>query len=61
MLVVDLAKEMPRNSKYYYDFHHFINEGAEKVAEIIYNRVHPYLVQKYDQYLPEKRELNLMN
>ncbi len=36
ILVVDLANEMPKSTKYYYDWFHFTNEGAEKVAEIIY-------------------------
>ncbi len=33
--VIDLARKMPKNSRYYYDFIHFTNEGAEKVAEIL--------------------------
>lgn len=33
--VIDLARKMPKNSEYYYDFIHFTNEGAEKVAEIL--------------------------
>lgn len=33
--VIDLARKMPKNSDYYYDFIHFTNKGAEKVAEIL--------------------------
>ncbi|MDQ6763531.1 MAG: hypothetical protein M3015_13005 [Bacteroidota bacterium] len=33
--VIDLAAAMPKNSKYYYDFMHYTNAGAEKVASII--------------------------
>ncbi|MEO8112286.1 MAG: GDSL-type esterase/lipase family protein [Ginsengibacter sp.] len=33
--VIDLAAAMPKNSKYYYDFMHYTNAGAEKVATII--------------------------
>jgi hypothetical protein len=47
LLVIDLAKEMPKNSKYYYDFLHFTNYGAEKVAEILYNKLCPYLKKKF--------------
>jgi len=50
ILVVDLAKEMPKNTKYYYDYYHFVNEGSEKVADIIYNNLHPYLEVKYNKY-----------
>lgn len=59
ILVIDLAKEMPRDTKYYYDFYHFTNEGAEKIAEIIYNKLFPYLVQKYKQCSSDKGELIL--
>lgn len=33
--VIDFAKQMPKNSLYYYDAAHFTNAGAMKVAEII--------------------------
>ena len=33
--VIDLSRKMPKDSRYYYDFIHFTNEGAEKVAEIL--------------------------
>jgi type IV secretory pathway ATPase VirB11/archaellum biosynthesis ATPase len=34
--VVDLARELPKSSKYFYDLYHYNNEGAEEVAKIIY-------------------------
>jgi hypothetical protein len=37
ILLIDLARKMPKSYKYYYDVHHYTNEGAQKVAEIIYN------------------------
>ncbi|MEJ8841065.1 SGNH/GDSL hydrolase family protein [Lacibacter sp. H375] len=33
--VIDLAKLMPKNTAYYYDFIHFNKQGAAKVAEIL--------------------------
>jgi len=33
--VIDLAAAMPKDSKYYYDFIHYTNAGAEKVASIL--------------------------
>lgn len=48
--VIDLAKEMPKSSRYYYDWFHFTNSGAEKVAEIIYNKLTDYLREKYPLY-----------
>jgi lysophospholipase L1-like esterase len=50
ILVIDLSSEMPKSSKYYYDWMHYTNEGAEKVAEIIYNNLYPYLANKYRVY-----------
>lgn len=33
--VIDLAKLMPKNTAYYYDFIHFNKQGAAKMAEIL--------------------------
>ncbi len=46
VLVIDLANEMPKSSRYYYDFTHYTNEGAEKVSEIIHRALCPYLAKK---------------
>lgn len=35
VLLIDLARQMPKSSLYFYDGVHFTNEGAEKVSEII--------------------------
>jgi lysophospholipase L1-like esterase len=51
VLLVDLARELPKSSKYYYDFIHFDNVGAEKVGTIVYQHLFPYLAPKYPQYL----------
>jgi lysophospholipase L1-like esterase len=34
--VIDLARDMPRNSTYYYDYLHYTEAGAVRVAEIIH-------------------------
>lgn len=46
ILVIDLATDMPKNSTYYYDFGHFTNEGAHKAAEIIFNALYPYVLER---------------
>src|SRR5664279_5644744 len=33
--VIDLAAAMPKDSKYFYDFMHYTNSGAEQVASIL--------------------------
>lgn len=35
ILLIDLAKQMPKSSAYFYDKIHFTNAGAEMVAEIV--------------------------
>lgn len=37
--VIDLARLMPKNSAFYYDFIHFNNKGAEKVALLLSNEL----------------------
>ena len=34
VLVIDLARELPKSSRYYYDFYHYTNEGSTLIAEI---------------------------
>lgn len=51
LLVIDLARKMPKNSVYYYNFMHYTNQGAAKVADIIYGDLRPYLAEHYPQYL----------
>lgn len=45
--VVDLASELPKNSKYFYDFNHYSNQGAAKVAEIIAEKLSPFLARAF--------------
>lgn len=37
--VVDLARAMPKDSRYFYDFLHFTNEGAVRVGDIVFSAV----------------------
>ncbi len=43
VLVIDLARELLRNSAYYYDYLHYTEAGAAEVAEIIYRDLRPFL------------------
>ncbi len=56
VLVIDLAGKMPKSSIYFCDLYHFNNEGSEKVAEIIYNDLSPFLAQKYNAYVNKPQE-----
>jgi hypothetical protein len=49
--LVDLAREIPKSSKYYYDLVHYDNVGAEKVAGVIYQNLLPRLAREFPQDL----------
>jgi len=38
-VLIDLARAMPKSTKYFYDAIHFTNEGAEKVSEILFEEL----------------------
>ena len=50
VLVIDLAREMPKNSTYYYDLMHYTNAGATRVADIVAAQLTPFLAQKFPAY-----------
>jgi hypothetical protein len=50
VLVIDLARQMPKNSLYFYDLMHYTNAGAAKMAEIIAAQLTPFLAQKFPSY-----------
>jgi lysophospholipase L1-like esterase len=46
VLVIDLARELPKSSRNFYDFFHYTNEGSAEIANIIYQHLNPFLQQK---------------
>ena len=50
VLVIDLAREMPKNSAYYFDLMHYTNAGAARLADIIAAHLGPVLAQKFPAY-----------
>lgn len=49
VLLIDLAREMPKNSAYFYDSYHFTNAGCVQVAEILNKNLEPFLAKRYPQ------------
>jgi lysophospholipase L1-like esterase len=45
--LIDLARRMPKDSRYFYDMSHFTNAGAEKVSEILDSGLRPVLDEKF--------------
>lgn len=50
LLVVDVARELPKSSRYFYDFIHYTNAGADAVAGIIYEHLCPDLSTHFQTY-----------
>jgi lysophospholipase L1-like esterase len=50
VLLIDLAREMPRNSAYYYDYLHYTEAGAAEVAAILDRRLAPWLARHYPAF-----------
>jgi lysophospholipase L1-like esterase len=48
--VIDLATELPKTSRYFYDPMHYTNQGAEQVGEIVYRHLSPWLAKNYPGY-----------
>lgn len=43
VLIVDAARELPKDSRLFYDFIHFTNEGAARLGELVATRLELYL------------------
>jgi lysophospholipase L1-like esterase len=43
VVLVDAARELPKDSRFFYDFMHFTNEGAERLGELTAVRIEPRL------------------
>jgi lysophospholipase L1-like esterase len=50
VLLIDLANELPKTSRYFYDTLHFTNEGCQAVAEIIFQHLAPFMAKKFPNY-----------
>ena len=45
--VIDLARVLAKDSRYFYDFLHFTKEGATRVGDIVAGALAPQLVERY--------------
>jgi lysophospholipase L1-like esterase len=53
LLLIDLARELPKDSRLFYDFVHYTNDGAVRVGEIIAGHLGPYLRERFtDEVTP---------
>ena len=50
--VVDLARALPKDSTYFYDFLHFTNEGSSAVGDIVFDGLCPALAGRFGVAVP---------
>ena len=50
VLLIDLARELPRNSAIYYDYLHYTEPGAAAVAGILDRHLAPWLAQRFPSF-----------
>jgi lysophospholipase L1-like esterase len=50
ILVIDLARQLPKTSRYFYDFIHYTPQGAQAIADILYQSLCPVLQTRHSQY-----------
>lgn len=48
--VVDVARQLPKSSRHFYDFVHFTNEGAQAVAGLAARALCPVLAERFPQH-----------
>lgn len=51
VLLIDLARRLPKSSRYFYDWLHYNNDGAEAVAAIVEADLAPWLAERFPEYL----------
>jgi lysophospholipase L1-like esterase len=56
VLLIDLAAEMPKSSRYFYDTAHFTNEGCRLVAQIIEPQLTSFLAKKFPQFVIQDQQ-----
>lgn len=47
VLVVDLARALPKSSLFFYDLVHFTNEGAVEIGRIMHEALCPFLAERF--------------
>ena len=53
ILVVDLARELPKSSLFYYDLIHHTKEGAAEIGSILKQAMCPFLAERFPAHLTQ--------
>jgi lysophospholipase L1-like esterase len=49
VLTIDLARTLPKDSTFFYDFFHMTNQGADRVGAIVHDALAPWLAARYPE------------
>lgn len=55
ILLIDLARLMEKNSLYFYDFIHYTNPGSEAIAQIVHEKLSPFLKTRYPAFVKDQQ------
>ncbi len=47
VFLIDLAKNLEKNSLYFYDFYHSTNQGMQEIGRLVYEALCPFLQERY--------------
>ena len=56
LLLVDLAHELPKDSRFFYDFLHYTNAGAREVGRIVAVRLESHILGRLDELSLDNNE-----
>ena len=50
VLVIDLARRLPKSSRFFYDLVHYTNEGATEIGTILHEDLCPFLATRFPDH-----------
>jgi len=51
VFLIDLSRTMPKDTKYYWDYVHYTDAGAEEVTKVVTTALLPYIARNFLSYL----------
>jgi hypothetical protein len=51
VFLIDLSRTMPKDTKYYWDYMHYTDAGAEELSKVVTTALLPYLARNFLAYL----------
>ncbi|HYF30583.1 MAG TPA: SGNH/GDSL hydrolase family protein [Chitinophagaceae bacterium] len=51
VMVIDLAAQVPKSTRYFYDVYHFNNEGCQKISTLLFDGLATHLAKKFPSHV----------